>query len=50
MDISERSLKKLDKIYLEELQEIKSVLQKEKKAAYQEAMIKEYLKETGKPK
>lgn len=45
VEISERSLRKLDKIYVEELQEIKSALLKERKAAYQEAMIKEYLME-----
>lgn len=47
VEITERSLRKLDKIYLKELQEIKSALLREKKAAYQEAMLREYL--IGKP-
>ena len=45
VEITERSLRKLDKIYLEELQEMKTALLKEKKAAYQEAMLREYLME-----
>ena len=45
VEITERSLRKLDKIYLKELQEMKSVLLKEKKAVYQEAMLREYLME-----
>lgn len=43
VEITERSLRKLDKIYLEELQEMKTALLKEKKAAYQETMLREYL-------
>ena len=35
-------LKKLEKIYLEELQEIKQCMQKEKRAAYQERMLSIY--------
>ncbi|MDE7444798.1 MAG: DUF2399 domain-containing protein [Lachnospiraceae bacterium] len=45
VEITERSLRKLDKIYLKELQEMKSVLLKEKKAVYQETMLREYLME-----
>lgn len=41
--ISEKSLKKLEKIYVTELQEIREALQREKKATYQEAMLQEYL-------
>ncbi len=44
VEISAKSLKKLDRIYLEELQEIKNVMLKQKKATYQEAMLGEYLK------
>ena len=44
VEISSKSLKKLDRIYLEELQEIKEVMLKQKKAAYQETMLAEYLK------
>ncbi len=43
VEISDRSLKKLDRIYREELQEIKQALGRQKKAAYQEAMMEEYL-------
>ena len=43
VEISDRSLKKLDRIYWEELQEIKQALGRQKKAAYQEAMMEEYL-------
>ena len=46
--ISEKSLKKLEKIHVPELQEIREALQQEKKAAYQEAMLKAYLQ--GRPK
>lgn len=42
--ISEKRLKKLEKIHVKELQEIRDVLQQEKKAAYQEAMLKMYLR------
>ena len=45
VEITERSLRKLDKIYLKELQEMKAALLKEKKAVYQEAMLREYLME-----
>ena len=37
-------LKKLEKIYLEELQEIKQCMQKEKRAAYQERMLSVYFR------
>lgn len=40
-------LKKLEKIYLEELQEIKQCMYKEKRAAYQESMISIYRIEEG---
>ena len=42
--ISEKSLKKLEKIHVTELQEIREVLQQERKAVYQEAMLKAYLR------
>lgn len=42
--ISEKSLKKLKKIHVTELQEIREALQQEKKAAYQEAMLSAYLR------
>lgn len=41
--ISDKRLKKLEKIDLEELSEIKEALQEEKRAVYQEAMLREYL-------
>lgn len=40
--LSEMRIKKLDKIVIEELQEIKRAMQKDKRAAYQEAMIEEF--------
>ena len=43
VEISAKSLKKLNKVCLVELQEIKMLLQEEKRAAYQEAMLREYL-------
>lgn len=43
VEVSEKSLKKLDKIYVEELQEIKRAILTEKRAAYQEAMMEELL-------
>lgn len=45
VEISDRSLKKLDRVYREELQEIRKALEQQKKAAYQEAMMEEYLAE-----
>lgn len=45
--LPENRLRKLEKIDLEELSEIKEALLEEKRAAYQEAMLAEYL--TGKP-
>lgn len=45
--ISEKRLKKLEKIHVTELQEIRKALQTDKKAAYQEAMLKTYLE--GRP-
>lgn len=39
VEISEKRLKKLEKIYLEELQELRDALQEKKRAAYQEAML-----------
>lgn len=47
VEISQKSLKKLDKIYLEELKEIKSALMEYKSAAYQETMLREYLVHNG---
>lgn len=41
--ISDKSLKKLERIYREELQEIRQALEQHKKASYQEAMMGEYL-------
>lgn len=43
VEISEQSLKKLDKIHLKELQEIKESMLQKKKAAYQEVMLREYI-------
>lgn len=43
VEISDRSLKKLDRIYREELQEIRQAMEQHRKAAYQEAMMGEYL-------
>lgn len=43
--ISDQSLKKLDRIDIPELQEIKEALLREKSAAYQEAMLDVYLTE-----
>lgn len=44
VEVSERSLKKLAHISLPELQEIKQAMLQKKKAAYQEAMLEEYLR------
>lgn len=44
VEISEKSLKQLDHIILPELQEIAQLMRRQKKAAYQEAMMEEYLK------
>ena len=43
VEISDRSIKKLDRVYREELQDIKQAMKRQKKAAYQEAMLGEYL-------
>lgn len=43
VEISDRSLKKLERVYCEELQEIRQAMARRRKAAYQEAMIGEYL-------
>ena len=43
VEISDRSLKKLERVYCEELQEIRQAMARQRKAAYQEAMIGEYL-------
>lgn len=45
VEISEKSLKKLDKIYIEEFQKLKEVMLQKKKATYQETMLEEYLVE-----
>ena len=41
--ISPKSLRKLDKIYLKELLEIKAAMKRDERAAYQETMLREYL-------
>jgi len=43
VEITEKSLQKLKHIYLQELQDIKQAMFRQKKAAYQEAMLEEYL-------
>lgn len=43
VQIGDKSLKKLDRIYQKELLEIKQAMERHGKAAYQEAMIEEYL-------
>lgn len=43
VQIPQKSLKKLDKIYRKELEEIKTALMEYRVAAYQEAMLREYL-------
>lgn len=43
VEVGDKSLKKLERIYREELQEIKLAMLRYKKAAYQEAMMGEYL-------
>lgn len=45
VEISHRSLKKLDRVHCDELQEIKQAMELRRKAAYQESMIGEYLNE-----
>lgn len=42
VSLQDNRLKKLDKIVIEELQEMKSAVLKQKKAAYQEAMLEEF--------
>ena len=39
MELSEARIKKLEKVYLPELQELKVCMQEKKKAAYQETML-----------
>lgn len=41
--LSDMRIKKLEKVSIPELQELKACMQKEKRAAYQEAMIEEYV-------
>ncbi len=43
VEISAKSLKKLDRIYLEELQDMKQAMLQQKRATYQETMMSEYL-------
>lgn len=43
VEISPKSLKQLDHIYLQELQDIRQAMLRQKKVAYQEAMLEEYL-------
>lgn len=45
VEVREQSLKKLDRVYMEELLGLKNALQKQRRAAYQEAMMEEYLEE-----
>ena len=45
VEISEERLRKLEKIHVEELQDIKQAMFQHKKATYQEAMLKEYLRD-----
>ena len=40
--LSESRIKKLDRVYMEELQELKVCIQRTKRAAYQEAMLEIY--------
>lgn len=47
VEITGKRLKKLEKIYLKELQEIRDALQENKRAAYQETMLEEYLRRTN---
>lgn len=41
--LSEVRMKKLEKLYLTELQELKACIEEEKKAAYQETMMERYV-------
>ena len=41
--ISENSLKKLDRVTVRELEEIKEEMRRRKRAVYQEAMLEEYV-------
>ena len=41
--LNERRLKQLDQIFIEELQEIKKDMKHQKKAAYQESMLEDYI-------
>jgi hypothetical protein len=41
--LNERRLKQLDQIFIEELQEIKEDMKYQKKATYQESMLKNYI-------
>lgn len=41
--LNERRLKQLDQIFIEELQEIKEDMKYQKKAAYQESMLENYI-------
>lgn len=41
--LNERRLKQLDQIFIEELQEIKEDMKQQKKAAYQESMLENYI-------
>ena len=43
VEISAMRLKKLDRIYLEELQDIKQAMLQQKRATYQETMMEEYV-------
>jgi len=44
VEIPEKSLQKLKHIHLQELQDIRQAMLRQKKAAYQEAMLEEYLR------
>lgn len=41
--LNKRRLKQLDQIFIEELQEIKEDMKYQKKAAYQESMLENYI-------
>ena len=41
--LNKRTLKQLDQIFIEELQEIKEDMKYQKKAAYQESMLENYI-------
>ena len=42
VELSDRRIKKLEQIYIQELQEIKEVMYKKRRAAYQESMMEKF--------